>query len=212
LRYVTALSVPLLSCLGVGFATVAAHRRRWTVYVVAASVAAFQVIPVDAAWHDRGVVSRQLGPYALLRPWQYSAREALKWISGHASPGEKVIVTPHAASAWLTLAPRERAVDVRQLTIFRTPNLVYDSAGMDRTIRDSLHAADWLIISGKHNPQGLRDGLIEELVRPAAGGPGQGQGLVWNGIRMDDVAAVGTLRVLKIVRPGRYPTADAARR
>ncbi len=209
LRYVTALSVPLLACLWSSIAMLSASTRRRVVYGLIASIAAVQIIPIDAAWHERGVLSRQLGPYALLRPGQGGARKALAWIEQRAVAGQAVVFSPHAASPWLALVPSHGVARVRQLNIYRTSNLVYDSAGLSTMIRDSLRSADWLVVSSRSNTQGLRDGLVTELVRPIQSG--QGGALTWQGIDMRPAADFGSMRVFRLVRAPATPVAGSSR-
>jgi hypothetical protein len=157
-----------------------------------------QIIPIDAAWHERGVLSRQLGSYSLIRPNQYSAREALRWIDQNAAPAQKVIFTPHASSTWLSLSPYRGRARVEPMTIYRTNNLVFDSTGMVDAIRDSLQSADWVVVSTRNNTEGLQNGLFTELLVPhEAGASGS---LIWNGIPVKQAATFGGLRIYAIQR------------
>jgi hypothetical protein len=198
IRYATALSLPLLACCWIPLADRAPKGRRLAAALAFASIALTQVVPIDAAWHDRGVLSRQLGAYSLIRPDQYSAREVLRWIDEHATPEQKVVFTPHASSTWLSLSPYRGRARVEPMTIYRTSNLVFDSTGMVNAIRDSLQSADWVVVSTRNNTEGLQDRLVSELVVP--GSPGPSGTVVWNGVPMKQAATFGGMRIYAIQR------------
>jgi hypothetical protein len=198
IRYVTVLSVPLLACFWVSVANLAPRMRRLAIGAALVSMAAIQVVPIDAAWHDRGVVSRQLAVYAVVRPKQHVARDVVQWINQHASPEQKVVFTPHASSSWLALAKNGSIPHVRRLNIYRTSNLVYDSTGLAAAIRDSLQSADWVVASGGANTEGVRDALVKELVQPTR--TGSDSTLQWDGVHMRLAADFGAMRVYKVAR------------
>jgi hypothetical protein len=201
LRYITALAIPLLAFVALPFRELSATRRRLLAAACVAAALATQALAFDAAWHDRGVISRQLGPHALIRPHQHTARSVVKWIDQHVPPGQRVVFTPHAHSTWLALAISADRADISRLTIYRTPNLVYDRSGMVNALRDSVATAQWVVTSGRRNMQGLRDGLVAELVQPV---PADQSGcLQWNGIHMRLRADFGAMRVFEIVRTAR---------
>jgi hypothetical protein len=208
-RYITAVAIPLLAFVGVPFDALPPARRRSLAAACVIGALATQAIAVDAAWHDRGVVSRQLGPYALIRPNQHAGRRVAKWLDQHAADGQRVIFTPHAESTWLTLAIGPDRPNFAWLTVHRTPNLVYDRRGMENALRDSLATARWLVTSGRRNIHGLRDGLVTELVQPA---PSTESGsLQWNGIQMQLRADFGTLKVFEVLPNPRHTSAPTAR-
>ncbi|MDB4917578.1 MAG: hypothetical protein JWM95_5222 [Gemmatimonadetes bacterium] len=196
IRYVTALSVPLLGAFWLAFAGLAEKKRRVALGAVLASMVLFQVIPIDVAFHDRGVASRQLSTFALIRPRQHVAKDVVTWINGQASAEQKVVFTPHVNGAWLTLANSGSIAHIRRLNIYRTPNLVHDRAGLVAAMTDSLRSADWIVSSGGTNTEGLRDGLVTELMLPVR--RGAGDGLAWNGIPMRLVQDFGAMRVYKV--------------
>lgn len=196
IRYVTVLSLPLLACFWIPIAALTLPRRRLALGAGLATMVALQIVPTDAAWHDRGVLTRQLAPYSLVRPKQHVARDVLRWIDQHASPGQKVVFSPHAGSAWLTLASHSSEARIQRLNVYRTSNLVHDSAGMVSAIRDSLRGADWLVTSGKHNTEGLRDALVEEMVIPTPST--SGGALIWQGVHLRLTADFGAMRVYAI--------------
>ena len=63
---------------------------------------------------------------------------------------------------------------------------------------DVLKSADWIVSSGAANTEGLRDGLVTELMLPDA--VGASKTLVWNGIAMRLDRDFGAMRVYKVVR------------
>ena len=201
IRYVTALSVPLLACFWVSVATFPPRTRRLAIGVALGSMVLTQIIPIDAAWHDRGVVSRQLATYALIRPRQYVARDVVQWINRSATSDQKIVFTPHASGAWLALADHGSVASVRRLNIYRTSNLVYDRVGLAAAIRDSLQSADWIVTSGGTNTEGLQDQLVTELVLPKR--MGADSALVWNGVPMRLARDFGTMRVYRVERATR---------
>jgi hypothetical protein len=197
LRYITITAIPLIAFVGIPFQELAQGRRRFLVAACLVAALATQALALDAAWHDRGVISRQLGPFALIRPYQYGARNVMHWIDRHASKGQRVIFTPHAESPWLELTLGKDRPDIVQVNIHRTPNLVFDSSGMASTLRDSIVTARWVVTSGGWNVHGLRDALVHELVKPE---PVDQSGVLrWNGINMRLRADFGGLKVFEVV-------------
>jgi 4-amino-4-deoxy-L-arabinose transferase-like glycosyltransferase len=213
-RYITAVSLPLLVFVGVPFGLLSRGQRRLLASACVVGALATQSISLYAAWRERGVISRQLGPYALVRPNQHTAQRVAKWLDRHGANGQRVIVTPHAESAWLTLAVGTDRPNIVLLHVHRTPNQVYDSSGMANAIRDSLATAQWLVTSGRRNTHGLQDGLVSELVQPTPST--QSGSLQWNGIHMHLRADFGAMKVFEVVpnprrtstptTPGRAPT------
>jgi dolichyl-phosphate-mannose-protein mannosyltransferase len=201
LRYITVVAIPLLAFVGVPFRELAPARRRFVAAACVVGALATQAIALDAAWHDRGVIARQLGPYALIRPYQYTARDVMQWIDQHVPRGQRIMFTPHAESTWLGLGVGTDRPDIARLTIYRTGTLVYDRRGMANALRDSLAGAQWLVTSGRRNVLGLQDGLVSELVQPEPSG--QAGSLEWNGIHMRPRADFGAMRVFEIVPPPR---------
>jgi hypothetical protein len=196
IRYVTALALPLLSFVWLSVRHLEPRRRKAVVSAAFVLMAVVQIVPIDAAWHDRGVVSRQLATYALVRPEQHNTRAALQWIDRNAKPGDKVVFTPHAGSAWLTLASFDTPLHVRRLNIYRTTNLVYDSVGMAAAMRDSLRSAQWVVTSARNNTEGLQDALVTELVLPAPAT--DSTPMAWHGVPLKLMTSVGGLRVYAV--------------
>jgi hypothetical protein len=121
----------------------------------------------------------------------------MKWIDQHVPEGQRVIFTPHVDSPWLALALDKDRSDIATLDVYRTANMVYDSSGMTAALRDTIATARWVVTSGGSNVQGLQDGLVSELVRPA---PSDQPGVLqWNGIPMRLRAEIGGLKVFEVV-------------
>jgi hypothetical protein len=195
-RYITAMAIPLLAFLAVPFPRLSPARRRLLAAACVVAALLTQAVALDAAWHDRGVVSRQLGPFALLRPNQHTARDVMKWIDQHVPKGQRVIFTPHAVSPWLALIEKDRP-DLARLDVYRTATIVYDSSGMVTALRDTIATARWVVASGGANTLGLQDALVSELVRPEPSD--QTGALQWNGIHMRLRADFGALKVFEVV-------------
>lgn len=164
--------------------------------ILAVSIIMTQILPIDAAWHNRGVLTRQLRSYALIRPDQYAARQIVNWINVHARTDQNVVFTPHAGDAWLALVPHHNVARLEQLNVYRTPNLVYDRAGMVAVLRDSIRSADWVVTNPGTVTEGLADGLVTELVVPQR--MALHRSLSWEGIPMQLVASFGTMRLYKL--------------
>ena len=197
LRYITAIAIPLLAFFAVPFLKLRPARRRLVAAACVAGALLTQAVAFDAEWHDRGVISRQLGRFALIRPNQHAARDVMKWIDQHVPKGQRVIFTPHVDSPWLALALDKDRPDIATLDVYRTANMVYDSSGMTAALRDTIATARWVVTSGGSNVQGLQDGLVSELVRPA---PSDQPGVLqWNGIPMRLRAEIGGLKVFEVV-------------
>ena len=197
LRYITPIAIPLIAFFAVPFLKLRPARRRLLAAVCVVGALLTQAVAFDAAWHDRGVISRQLGRFALIRPNQHAARDVMKWIDQHVPKGQRVIFTPHVDSPWLALAIDKDRPDIARLDVYRTANMVYDSTGMAAALRDTIATAQWVVTSGGSNVQGLQDGLVSELVRPEPSGqPGV---LQWNGIHMRLRTEIGALKVFEVV-------------
>ena len=201
LRYILTMAVPLLAFVAIPFQTLSPSRRRTLVAACVVGALTTQAIALDAAWNDRGVISRQLGRFALVRPDQHTARSVMRWLDQNAARGERVVFTPHAGSPWLTLTVGRERPDISLLDVYRTPNIVYDSSGMVGALRDSVAAARWVVTSGARSVQGLQDALVSELVTPApSGGRGVAQ---WQGLQMRLRVDFGALRVFEVLRDER---------
>jgi 4-amino-4-deoxy-L-arabinose transferase-like glycosyltransferase len=206
LRYITVVAIPLVAFVGVPFDALAPARRRLLASACVVGALATQSLALYAAWYDRGVIGRQLGFYALVRPNQHTARQVAAWLDQHVPKGQHVIVTPHAESTWLTLAIGPDRSDIATLNVHRTPNLVYDSSGMVNALRDTLATVQWLVTSGRQNVQGLKDQLVSELVQPES--TNQSGSLQWNGIQMRLRADFGGMKVFEVL-PNRRRTSTS---
>ncbi len=197
LRYITTTAIPLLAFVALPFDTLSPAKRRRLLVACLVGAVATQGLAMVASWTDRGVLSRQVGRFALVRPNQHAARSALQWLDGQAAKGERVIFTPHAESPWLALTLGRDRPEIAQLDVYRTPTIVYDSSGLAAALRDTIATARWVVVSAGQNMQGLQDGLFSELVRPE---PIDRSGrLRWNGIEMRLRAEFGALRVFEVL-------------
>ncbi len=200
MRYIAPLAVPLLPFVAHGFRTLAERWRRPVLLAAAASFVATQGLTIESAYHDRGVLSRQLGVFSLLKPFQYSAKDALESLQKPSTREGVIVVTPHVVSTWLRLngGPDVLSNRLRSPSIYRLddPNAVYTSMEYKEFLGQQIDSARFVAVSKSARTVGLKDGLVKEVVTPSRD---VDRILTWNGRRFREHGVFGDIVVLERV-------------
>lgn len=160
----------------------------------------WQALVTDAALHDRGVVTRQIGGLSPIRRSQFATRALLDWTATHATPTRPVLVTPHTIESPYLALRRAPLQDAGKLVVqsYYLPKsqLVHTRVSLEQALADGAERAGWIATSAGLRQLGLRDALERELVRPDS----TPSGFVWHGVRLAPVAAWGDVRLWRVVR------------
>jgi hypothetical protein len=159
-----------------------------------------QAIIADAAFRDRGIVSRQLGFLSPVRPSQFATRSLLTWAETNTSAAAPLVLTPHVVeSPYLAQhrAPLERSGRLVVQSYFTGVDLlVHTRPSLVDALTQKLQRAGYVAASTSTRELGLQDGLARELVQPT----GTGDALAWNGVPLARVANFGNIVLYRVAR------------
>jgi hypothetical protein len=170
--------------------------RVQTLAALLAAVALEGVI-VDAALHDRGILTRQLGIISPVRPSQFATRGLLTWAERNATPTAPLVLTPHVVESPYLALHRAALEQSGRLIVqsYFLPNspLVHKRPTLQAELTEKLSRAGYVAASTGTRELGLQDGLVRELVQPDSAG-------VWNGVRLSRVEDWGNIRLYRVER------------
>lgn len=174
--------------------------RRTLTGLALLGVVAMQALIADAAFRDRGIVSRQLGFLSPVRPSQFATRSLLTWAETNSSAASPLVLTPHVVeSPYLALhrAPLERSGRLIVQSYFTGVDLlVHTRPSLVDALTQKLQRAGYVAASAGTRELGLQDGLVRELVQPT----GSGDALTWNGLRLAHVENFGNIVLYRVQR------------